>query len=157
MTPQKMAVVYARGLPGETLPRALPTLYNSLMALKFDRSVKGEGPVPIEGIRARFPDAHRKPKEDWTTVIGVPVPEDITSVPQQIGGDEVKVETWEYGTVAQILHDGREHGGKVPDTILKDFVSEHGYEIIGVYEEEYFSESERTVTESIIRYRVQPA
>lgn len=155
MPPQNMAAVYARGLPGEILPRVIPTLYNSLMALKFERSIKKQIPINIHGIRARFPDAHRRPVADWTTIIGVPLPEDITSVPQQVGGDEVKVEVWEYGTVAQILHDGTEFKGKTAREVLYQFVVENGFDIIGMYEEEYFSDPDRYVNESIIRYRVR--
>ncbi len=155
MPPQKMAVVRATGLPGEALPRIIPTLYNSLMALKFDRSLRKARPIAVRGFRARFPDAHRRPQSDWTTIIGMPLPEDVTSLPQQVGADEVCLETWEYGMVAQILHDGAEIDGKTPREVLIDFILEQGYDIIGIYEEEYFSEPDRRVNESIIRYRVR--
>ncbi len=154
MAPQKMAAIHARGLPGEALPRIIPTLYNSLMALKFERSMRQARPIDHKGFRARFPDAHRHPAKDWTTIIGMPLPEDVTYLPQQVGGDEVRLEIWEYGLVAQILHDGAEINGKTPREVLVDFILEQGYDVIGVYEEEYFSEPDRRVNESIIRYRV---
>ena len=155
MAPQKMASVHARGLPGEALPRIIPTLYNSLMALKFDRSIHNAGALTIHSIRARFPDAHRRPGIDWTTIIGIPVPDDVTTLPQQVGGDEVSVEIWEYGTVAQILHDNTRLEGMTPRETLLGFIAENGYDVIGIYEEEYFSDPDRTVNESIIRYRVR--
>lgn len=155
MAPQKMAVVRATGLPGEALPRIIPTLYTSLMALKFDRSLRKARPIAVRGFRARFPDAHRRPQSDWTTIIGMPLPEDVISLPQPVGGDEVQVEVWEYGKVAQILHDGTELEGRTPREVLTEFIAENGYDIIGVYEEEYFADPGRRVNESIIRYRVR--
>jgi len=41
--------------------------------------------------------------EEWTHIIGLPIPEDTTSLPQKAPEIEVKIETWEYGSVAQIL------------------------------------------------------
>ncbi|GAI56256.1 unnamed protein product, partial [marine sediment metagenome] len=43
------------------------------------------------------------PIDEWTHIIGLPIPEDTTSLPQKVAGIEAKIETWEYGTVAQIL------------------------------------------------------
>jgi len=106
MPPQKMAVVYAKGAPDKVFPEFMPALYGSVYTLKFDLKKKGLPTFKVSGLRARYPDAHLVPKEEWTHIIGLPIPEDTTSLPQKVPGTEVKIETWEYGTVAQILHLG---------------------------------------------------
>lgn len=153
MPDQKMAVVYARGTPGRVFPQVLPALYGSVYTLKFD--IKKSGPTfKIGGLRARYPDAHLVPVEEWTNVIGLPVPEDTTSLPQKVGGTEVKIETWEYGTVAQILHHGSYDQEDKSVERLLHFIIDNGYEIVGVHEEEYLNRPDARDPRTIIRYRV---
>jgi len=155
MPAQKMAAVYTRGTPEQVFPQALPALYGSVYTLKFDLR-KGDGPaLKIDGLRARYPDAHLVPMEEWTNVIGLPVPEDITSLPQQVGGAEIKIETWEYGTVAQILHHGSYEHQKNAVVRLHRFIIDNDYEIVGVYEEEYLTLPDAKTPGTIIRYRVR--
>ena len=155
MPAQKMAAIYAKGKPGEVFPRVLPVLYNSVLFFNFDRKKSGGGSFEIGGLRARYPDAHIAPMEEWTNVIGIPVPENTTSLPQKVGGAEVKIEKWEYGTVAQILHHGSyENEGNAVERLHR-FIIDNGYEIIGVHEEEYLSSPDARVPKTIIRYRVK--
>jgi hypothetical protein len=67
----------------------------------------------------------------------------------------VVVETWDYGTVAQILHLGA-YADEVP-TIdrLHAFIAEQGYEIAGPHEEEYLSRPGAKEQKTRIRYQVQ--
>jgi len=155
MPAQKMAAVYARGTPGQVFPLVLPTLYSSVYTLKFDLKKSGGTSFKIDGLRARYPDAHLVPMEEWTNVIGLPVPEDTTSLPQKVGGTEVKIETWEYGTVAQILHHGSYDQEYNSVERLLHFITDNGYEIVGVHEEEYLTRPDAKDHRTIIRYRVR--
>ena len=155
MPAQKMAAVYARGKPDQVFPQVLPTLYGSVYTLKFDLKKKGLSTFKVSGLRARYPDAHLVPLDEWTHVIGLPVPEDTTSLPQKVGGGEVKTETWEYGTVAQILHLGPYNEEHTAVERLHRFIDDSGYEIIGVHEEEYLTRPDSKIPKTIIRYRVK--
>ena len=155
MPPQKMTVVYGKGAPDKVFPELMPALYGSVYTLKFDLKKKGLPTFKVSGLRARYPDAHLVPKEEWTHIIGLPIPEDTTSLPQKVPGIEVKLETWEYGTVAQILHLGAyDQEGPTVERLHK-FIEDSGYEIAGVHEEEYLTTPDAKVPKTIIRYSVR--
>ena len=155
MPPQKMAVVRAKGAPDKVFAEFMPALYGSVYTLKFDLKKKGLPTFKVSGLRARYPDAHIVPKEQWTHIIGLPSPEDTTSLPQKVPGIEVKIETWEYDTVGQILHVGPydQEGPNIER--LHKFIEENGYEIAGVHEEEYLTTPDAKVQKTIIRYVVR--
>ena len=155
MPPQKMAVVYGKGTPDKVFAELMPALYGSVYTLKFDLKKKGLPTFKVSGLHTRYPDAHLVPKEEWTHIIALPIPEDTTSLPQKIPGVEVKVETWEYGTVAQILHLGAyDEEGPTIDR-LHQFIEDSGYEIAGAHEEEYLTTPDAKVPKTIIRYVVR--
>jgi len=93
MPSQKMAVVRGKGAPDKVFPELMPALYGSVYTLKFDFKKKGLPTFKVSGLRARYPDAHLVPKNEWTHIIGLPVPEDTASLPQKVAGTEVKIET----------------------------------------------------------------
>ncbi len=155
MPPQKMAVVRAKGAPDKVFPEFMPALYGSVYTLKFDLKKKGLPTFKVSGLRACYPDAHLVPKDEWTHIIGLPIPEDTTSLPQKVAGTEVKIETWEYGTVAQILHLGAYDQEQPTVERLHRFIEENGYEITGVHEEEYLTTPDAKVVKTIIRYTVR--
>jgi len=155
MPPQKMAVVYAKGAPDKVFPEFMPALYGSVYTLKFDLKKKGLPTFKVSGLRARYPDAHLVPKEEWTHIIGLPIPEDTTFLPQKVPGIEVKIETWEYGTVAQILHLGPYDQEEPTVERLHQFIEESGYKIAGAHEEEYLTTPDAKVPKTIIRYPVR--
>jgi len=154
MNPQKMAVVYTKGDPNKEASKVLPALYGSLYKLKFELKRKGTV-FKVGKLRALWPDAHLLPKDQWTGIWGLPVPEETTSLPQKVPGIEVKLETWNYGTVAQILHVGpySEEGPTVKR--LHEFIFNNGYEIAGVHEEEYLTAPKAKVQKTLIRYPVK--
>jgi len=155
MPPQKMAVVYGKGTPDKVFSELMPALYGSVYTLKFDLKKKGLPTFKVSGLRARYPDAHLLPMEQWTHIIGLPIPEDTTSLPQKVPGVEVKLETWKYGTVAQILHLGAyDQEGPTVERLHK-FIKDNGYEIAGVHEEEYLTTPDAKVPKTIIRYVVR--
>ena len=155
MPPQKMAVVYGKGTPDKVFSELMPALYGSVYTLKFDLKKKGLPTFKVGGLRARYPDAHLVPKEEWIHIIGLPIPEDTTSLPQKLPDIEVRIETWDYGTVAQILHIGSyaEEGPTVAR--LHKFIEESGYQIAGDHEEEYLTTPDAKVPKTLIRYAVR--
>ena len=154
---QKMAVVQAKGAPDKVFPEVLPALYGSVYTLKFDLKKKGAPTFKVSGLRARYPDAHLVPREEWTHLIGLPIPEDTASLPQKVPNVEVKIETWEYGTVAQILHLGPYDQECPTVERLHEFIEANGYETAGMHEEEYLTRPEAKVPKTIIRYPVEKA
>lgn len=155
MPPQKMAVVRGQGAPGKVFPELMPALYGSVYTLKFDLKKKGLPTFKVSGLRTRYPDAHLVPMEEWTHIIGLPVPEDTTSLPQKVAGVEVKLETWEYGTVAQILHLGTYDQEAPTIERLHGFIEDSGYEIASDHEEEYLTSPDAKVVKTIIRHVVK--
>ena len=149
-----MAAVYARGNPEQVFARVLPDLYGSVQAANIEFEKKGEPTLTISGLRARYPDAHLVPITQWTYVIGLPIPEDITSLPQKVGGNEIRIETWEYGTVGQILHYGTYDQEISSVERLHQHIVDSGYKIVGVYEEEYLTRPGGKTPMTIIRYRI---
>lgn len=111
----------------------------------------------MEPLRARWPDAHLLPKDRWTAHWALPVRDDTEVLPQKSPDVEVKLETWEYGTVAQVLHVGpySEEGPTV--AALHKFVEDSGYRLIGDHEEEYLTKPTSKVVKTIIRHRVEKA
>jgi len=155
MPPQKMAVVRGKGAPEKVFSELMPALYGSVYTLKFDLKKKGLSTFKVSGLRARYPDAHLVPMEEWTHIIGLPVPEDTSSLPQKIPNVEVKLETWQYGTVAQILHLGPYDQEEATINRLHRFIEDSGYEITGMHEEEYLTRPDAKVPKTIIRYPVK--
>ena len=155
MPSQKMAVVHAKGAPDKVFPEAMPALFGSVYTLKFDLKKKGLPTFKVSGLRARYPDAHLVPIDQWTHIIGLPIPEDTTSLTQKVPLVEVKIETWEYGTVAQILHLGPYD--QVHPTVerLHRFIEESGYEIAGMHEEEYLTRPDAKVQKTLVRCAIR--
>ncbi len=149
-----MAVVQGKGTPAKVFMELMPALYGSAYTLKFDRKKKGLSDFKVSGLRARYPDAHLVPKEEWTHIVALPVPEDTASLPQKVPNIEVKMETWEYGTVAQILHLGPYDQEGPTIERLYQFIEANGYEIAGAHEEEYLTTPDAKVPKTIIRYVV---
>jgi len=152
---QKMAVVQGKGSPDKVFAGIFPALFGSVYTLKFALKKKGLESFKVSCPRARFPNAHLYPKGEWLIIAGIPIPENTTSLPQKEPGTEVRIETWEYGTVAQTLHVGPYD--QVKDTIdrLHQFITANGYEIAGPHEEEYQSKPDAKVIKTLIRYQVR--
>ena len=154
MPAQKVAVVYSKGAPDKVFPEAMSALYGSVYTLKFDLKKKGLPTFKAGGLRARYPDAHLVPKDEWTHIVALPIPEETTSLPQKAASTEVTIETWEYGTIAQVLHLGTYDQEEVTIEHLHKFIDDSGYEIAGVHEEEYLTTPDAKVVKTIIRYPV---
>jgi len=154
MPSQKMAVVYMKGDPKKVMPQFLPALYGSVYKLKFELKKKGIE-FKVDKLRARWPNAHLVPKDEWLGICGLPIPEDTTSLPQKVPGIQVKIEQWDYGTVAQILHIGPYSEERATVERLHKFIAQSGYQIAGVHEEEYLTSPDAKVQKTIIRYPIK--
>ncbi|MEK7848587.1 MAG: GyrI-like domain-containing protein [Chloroflexota bacterium] len=155
MPSQRMAVVRGKGAPDKVFPELFPALYGSVYTLKFALKKKGLPTFKVAPPRARYPDGLSVPKAQWTHIIGIPIPEDTTSLPQKVPNVEVKIETWEYGTVAQILHLGTYDQEYPTVERLLQFIEESGYQVAGAHEEEYLSRPDANVPRTIIRYPIR--
>lgn len=155
MPRQKMAVVQGKGAPDKVFSELMPSLYGSVYTLKFDLKKKGLPTFKVSGLRARYPDVLGTPKDKWTIIVGLPVPEDTTTLPQKVPGIEVKLETWEYGTVAQILHLGSYSDEQANIERLLKFIEDNGYKISGYHEEEYLTRPDAKLPKTIIRYTIK--
>jgi len=155
MPPQKMAVVSGKGTPEKVFTELMPALYGSVFTLKFDLKKKGLPTFKVSGLRARYPSIDVAAKEGWEHIIGLPIPDDTTALPQKVADVKVGIETWQYGTVAQILHLGSysEEGPSIER--LHRFIEESGYEITGPHEEEYLTRPDAKIVKTIIRYEVR--
>ena len=154
MPPQKMATVYVKGAPEQVFPRVLPDLYGSIHALNIELKKQGLSTLTVGGLRARYPDAHLVPITEWTNVIGLPVPESTLSLPQKVGGSQINIEIWEYGTVGQILLNGPDNGEISAIERLHRYIRDNDYEIIGVHEEEHLTQPHDEIPSVLVRYRV---
>lgn len=158
MPKQKMLVAEVHGDPGIVSSEAFSVLYKTIYQLK--REVKG---LKISPPRGRFPKPFDTPRNEWVNIYGLPIPESAASLPAQKKPSlpEVKIEYWEYGEVAEILHIGP-YSAETP-TIKKlcQFIKANGYEIVEVHEEEYlkgpgmFFKGNPAKYQTIIRYRIQ--
>lgn len=156
MPKQKMAVVVSHGDPNVVGQKVFPALFGAVYKHKFALKKAGKETFKVSSPRARWPDAHLVPKDQWTGIWGIPIPANTRSLPQPDPDVPVTIETWDYGgTVAEILHLGpfSEEGPTVQR--LHEFIAASGYEIAGAHEEEYLTKPEAKVQRTIIRYPVR--
>jgi hypothetical protein len=137
---QTMAVVHTTGDPATPGAAALPALYGAIYCLRA--ALKRQGVAFSVGpLRARWPDAHLLPREQWSATWALPVPDGTTAaaLPQQDPQTPVTVEEWEYGTVAQILHLGPYATEGPSIERLHAFIARGGYAMCGPHEEVYLT------------------
>jgi hypothetical protein len=155
MPAQKMAVVSGKGAPDKVFAQIMPALYGSVYTLKFSLKKQGKETFKVLASRARYPDAHIATKESWNIILGIPIPGDTQALPQKVAGTEVKIETWPYGKVAQILHLGAYNKEDESIARLHKLIEESGYQISGPHEEEYLTRPDAKVMKTIIRYEIK--
>src|SRR4030042_6411341 len=95
MARQKMLVVEAKGDPNVVGKDAFGLLFKSFFSLKG---------VQMAHPRARWQNMATDPKDQWVGLYGLPIPDSITGLPE--GTQGVRIEDWDYGEVAEILHVG---------------------------------------------------
>lgn len=105
------------------------------------------------------------PRSEWIGRYALLIPETVESLPEHTPPDGVtaSITTWEYGTIAEILHVGRYDQEQPTIERLKAFVEAEGYETFGGHEEEYVvgptmaGPGNPDEYRTILRYRVRPA
>lgn len=135
MGPQKVLQVEATGDPNVVGRKAFGLLMKAYFRLK---GVPKGGPT-FQAPRARWLLAAGQPIAAWRGFYGMPVPDAVEKVPE-VGRPEgltVDLTTWDYGSVAQVLHVGRYDAEADTVQNLHDFVRTQGYEVTGLHEEEY--------------------
>lgn len=145
---QKMLVVEKKGDPSMVAGTAFTTLFSTFFSLPG---------VKMAPPRARWLNAPTDPRDEWTGLYALPLPDSVTSLQSQAEG--VKIDFWEYGEVAEILHVGAYSDETPTIEKLVAFIANKGYEIAGPHEEEYLRGPESGPDTSkyltIIRYRVR--
>jgi hypothetical protein len=143
----KVLVVEAKGDPNVASQQGFGLLF------KVFFSIPGARMAPP---RARWVFGPETPKDQWIGYYALPVPGSAT-VPA--GSEGAKIEVWQYGDVAEILHVGS-YADETP-TIqkLQKFIADRGYAIAGPHEEEYLrgpeSGPDPAGYRTIIRYQVK--
>jgi hypothetical protein len=123
---QRMLVVESRGDPNVVGGAAFGKLFGSFFKIPGAR---------MAPPRARWKNPATIPKDEWVGLYALPLPESVTELPPGMEG--VRIETWEYGEVAEILHIGPYSEEAPTIEKLHRFIQEQGYEITGPHEEEY--------------------
>ena len=156
-----MAVFHTIGDPNDVGPKVIPALYGAVYTLKFNLKKKGVS-FTVEPLRARwsspFLDEDGNVVGDpstWKGAWGMPIPDGTASLAQKSPDVEVTVEKWDYGDVAQILHEGPYKAEFPTIQRLRAFILDQGYDIVGPHEEEYLTRPTARIPRTIIRYAVR--
>ncbi len=156
---RKMVTVTSIGNPNKVMEPYMKSLYGGVYSAKMGVYKPLGIKMDLGKLTAMWPDAHIKPKEEWTGIWGVPVPEYVTlaDIAQKDPNIPVDVKVWPGGKYAQILHIGpySEEGPNVAK--LHEFIESQGLrmkDIPGTHEEEYLTSPDAKVIKTIIRYRI---
>jgi hypothetical protein len=145
---QKMLVVEKIGDPNVTAGEAFTMLYGAFFKLPGAR---------MAPPRARWLNMLTDPRNEWIGLYALPLPESVDSLPAGVEG--VKIDCWEYGDVAEILHIGPYSEETPTIKKLHAFIADQGYELAGPHEEEYLrgpeSGPDSSTYMTIIRYQVR--
>jgi hypothetical protein len=155
MPARTMAVVETHGDPNEVGAPAFAALYGAVYPLKFALKKAGRA-FQVEPLRARWPDLPGTPRDQWVGRWALPIPDDTTELTQKVPDVPVRIERWEYGRMAQILHRGPFSTEGPTVQRLHDFITEQGYEIAGTHEEEYLTSLTSKAQKTLIRYPIRP-
>ncbi len=145
---QKMLVVESKGDPNVAAKDAFSLLYKVFFGIPG---------VRMAAPRARWLNLATAPKNEWAGLYALPLPDQVTNLPS--GSSGAKIEVWQYGEVAEILHFGGYDKETPTIEKLMKFIKDKGCEVAGPHEEEYLKgpESGPNTAEyqTIIRYQVK--
>jgi hypothetical protein len=157
---RKMLTITSVGDPNIVGKDIFPILYGTAYGTKF-KTFKPKGiKMELGKLCALWPDAHTKPKNQWTGIWAVPVPDFVTEsdIIQKDHNQPVKLVVWPGGTYAQILHKGKYTDEAPTIKKLHEFIESNGIKIakvIGAHEEEYLTSPDSKEIKTIIRYRIK--
>ncbi len=150
---QKMLIMEVHGDPANQTKEV-----GKLFQVYFKLQFKGKS---MSAPRARWPKPFDTPRNEWVGYWALPVGDEITSLPADTPAN-MRLQTWNYGKVAEILHIGP-YSSEMPDIEkLHEFISNSGYVISAAHEEEYvvgpgmFGPGNTEKYYTIIRYEVKP-
>lgn len=129
LPPQRVLALTAKGDPGQAAGPAFKRLFRTFYALA-DKAEKRHAGAPMARWATGQLDSA---KEGWIGTYALPVSGRFPD-PGKAG---LRLETWEYGLTAEILHVGP-YGTEGADiAALKGFISRNGFAIRGSHEEVY--------------------
>jgi hypothetical protein len=153
---RKVVTVASVGDPNEVMDPYMKALYGAVYFAKM-KVYKPKGiRMELGKLAAFWPDAHLKPKNEWTGIWGVKVPEYVTQkdIIQKDPKIPAKVEIWKGGECAEVLFVGAYADEGPTIQKLHDFIKESGYKIVGSHEEEYLTKP-GPKAKTIIRYLIR--
>ncbi len=153
---RKVLTVTTIGDPNDS-EDALGALYGTVYGTKF-KTFKPKGiKMEVGKLSAFWPDAHLKPKNEWTGIWGVEIPDYVTEsdLIQKNPDISVNMEIWKGGTVAGVLYEGKYTEEEQTIKNLHKFIIENGYEISGDHEEVYLTKPDAKIPKTIIQYIVK--
>jgi hypothetical protein len=156
--PMQMLVTEVVGDPNETTGAAFGALYGAYYSID---GAKVEEPWP----RSRWSLAimtDSVPQSEWRGIFAVPVAESLNELPEEYAKSEppIRLETWDYGTVAEVLHIGSYEDMQATSENIEAYIKTQGYRVTGMHEEEYLKgpgmifEGDPAEYVTIIRYEV---
>ena len=155
----QVLTIHTKGDPNLVSGPSMKALYGTAYGLKM-KVYKPKGIVmEIGNLIGRWADAHLKPKSEWEGYWGLIVPDYVKAeeIVQKDPALPVKLETWEYDEVGQILHLG-EYTEEHPTIMqLHKYIEDNKYEISGVHEEIYLTKPDSKNKKTVIRYPVKRA
>jgi len=162
---KQMLEVTVAGEPDKVLKNAFGLLMQTYYRLKGVAKGPNQS-API--LRCSLPESFTTGSsgsfgtlKDFTGKVAMSVPASVTTLPQikVQPGLGIRLTTWEYGQVAEILHIGKYEDETATILKLTGFIDQQGYKVIGEHEEEYlrgpgmlFDNPKNYYT--IIRYRI---
>jgi len=156
---RKVLTITSVSDPNHVPEEIFKALFGTAYGTKF-KTFKPKGvQMPLGKLCALWPDAHLKPKNEWTGIWAIPVPNFVTDkdIIQKDAAHPVAFTIWKGGQHAQILHKGpyAEEGPTIAK--LHAFIEEHGIsmkDVPGTHEEEYLTSPDAKEMKTIIRYRL---
>lgn len=157
---RKVLTITSIGDPNTVNEKVFGALFGTAYSTKF-KTFKPRGiKMELGKLSAMWPDAHSKPKNEWTGIWAVPVPDYVTESDIIQKDPELKIElgVWKGGTYAQILHIGKYTEETPTIAKLHEFIEANGVkmaDVPGIHEEEYLTSPDSKVIKTIIRYRIK--
>lgn len=162
----KAIIVDFNGNPNTVIKEAYGKLFKVYFRLPGVPKGKGmRAPVArYEGFEELLGNATEEKLKDvtWKGFVAIPVPDLITSLPEDAGKPPypARLEKLSYGLVAEIAHFGPYETEKPAIERLQQYISDQGYQISGLHEEEYFKGPGNLLIKpadyiTVIRYQVR--
>jgi hypothetical protein len=155
---QRMLVVEAQGKPEVIAGKAIDALYQTYFRLEGGKTSFLIAP------RARWPKSLDTPQSEWVGRFGLPV-SDEAELPGTFDNDDpeltIRLQTWEYGQIAEILHLGPYDQEEPTIERLHRFIEAQDCKVVGEHEEEYirgpglFGPGDPKEYYTIIRLRIE--